>query len=62
MYREKGNLLWGLVGKPEGRPLGRLRVRWKDNIKAGANAVGWGGVTWINLAEDRKKWRAVVRK
>jgi hypothetical protein len=47
----------GLVGKPEGkRPLGRPRHRWKDNIKA--NDVGV--MEWIELAEDRDGWRALV--
>jgi hypothetical protein len=50
-----------LVGKPEGRrPLGRPRRRWEDNIKMGVREVGWGGMDWINLAQDRDRWRAVV--
>jgi hypothetical protein len=40
-----------LVEKPEGkRPLGRLRCRWKDNIKMGIQGVGCGGMDWIDLA------------
>jgi hypothetical protein len=43
-----------LVGKPEGRrPLGRPRRRWKDNIEMDLREVGWGGMDWINLAQDR---------
>jgi hypothetical protein len=42
-----------LVGKPEGmRPLGRPRRRWEDNIKMYLREVGWGGMDWINLAQD----------
>jgi hypothetical protein len=49
------------VGKPEGkRPLGRPRHRWVDNIKMDLLEIGWGGVDWIGLAEDRDKWRALV--
>jgi hypothetical protein len=48
------------VGKPEGkRALGRLRLRWKD-IKMGLQEVGFGGMDWIDLAEDRDRWWAVV--
>ena len=50
-----------LVGKPEGRrPLGRPRRRWEDNIKMDLREVGWGGMDWINLAQDRDRWRALV--
>jgi hypothetical protein len=50
-----------LVGKPEGRrPLGRPRRRWEDNIKMDLREVGWGGVDWIDLAQDRDMWRALV--
>jgi hypothetical protein len=50
-----------LVGKPEGkRPLGRSRRRWVDNIKMYLLDVGWGGVDWVGLAQDRVKWRALV--
>jgi hypothetical protein len=49
-----------LVGKPEGkRPLGRPRPRWVDNIKMDLLEIGWGGVNWISLAQDRDKCRAV---
>jgi hypothetical protein len=49
-----------LVGKPEGRrPLGRPRRRWED-IKMNLQEVGWGGVDWIDLAQDRDRLRALV--
>jgi len=48
------------VGKPEGkRPLGRPRGRWEDNIKMDFREVGRGG-DWIELAQDRDRWRALV--
>jgi hypothetical protein len=50
-----------LVGKPEGtRSLGRPRRRWEDNIKMDLQAVVCGGMDWIELAEDRDRWRALV--
>jgi len=50
-----------LVGKPEGkRPLGRHRRRWEDNIKMDLQEVGCGGVDWIELAQDRDRWRTLV--
>jgi hypothetical protein len=50
-----------LVGKPEGRrPLGRPRRRWEDYIKMDLREVGWGDMDWINLAQDRDRWRALV--
>jgi len=50
-----------LVGKPEGkRPLGRPRHRWEDNIKMGLQEVGFGGIDWIQLSQDRDRWRALV--
>jgi hypothetical protein len=49
------------VGKPEGkRPLGRLRRRWVDNIKIDLREIGWYAMDWIDLAEDRHQWRALV--
>ena len=50
-----------LVGKSEGRrPLGRPTHRWEDNIKMGLHEVGWGGMDWIDLAQDRDRWQALV--
>jgi hypothetical protein len=50
-----------LVGKPEGkRPLGRPRRRWEDNIKMDLQDVGFGGMDWVGLAQDRDRWRAIV--
>jgi hypothetical protein len=49
-----------LVGRPEGRrPLGRPRHRWEDNIKMDLQEVGWG-MDWIDKAQVRDVWRAVV--
>ena len=49
-----------LVGKPEGkRPLGRPRHRWEDNTKMNLWEVGGGG-DWMELAQDRDRWRALV--
>jgi hypothetical protein len=51
-----------LVGKPEGkRKLGRPRHRWVHNIKMDLREIGWGGMDWIDLAQDRDQWRAVVK-
>ena len=50
-----------LVGKPEGkRPLGRPRRRWEDNIKMDLREVGGGCGDWMELAQDRGRWRALV--
>ena len=50
-----------LVGKPEGkRPLGRPRHRWEDNIKMDLQEVGGGCGDWMELAQDRDRWRAHV--
>ena len=49
-----------LVGKPEGkRPLGRPRHRWEDNIKMDLREVGGGG-HWMELTQDRDRWRELV--
>jgi hypothetical protein len=49
-----------LVGRPEGRrPLERPRRRWEDNIKMDLQEVGWG-MDWIDMAQDRDRWRAIV--
>jgi hypothetical protein len=50
-----------LVRKPEGkRPLERSRRRWEDNIKMDLQEVGCGGMDWIELAQDRDRWRGIV--
>jgi hypothetical protein len=50
-----------LTGKPEGnRPLGRPRCRWVENIKMYLREIGWGFIDWIDLAQDRDQWRALV--
>jgi len=50
-----------LVGKPEGgRPLGRPRRRWVDNIRMDLQEVGCGYMDWIGLAQDRDMWRTLV--
>jgi hypothetical protein len=49
-----------LVEKPEGRrPLGRRR-RWVDNIRMDLREIGWHGVDWIDVSQDRDQWRALV--
>ena len=51
------------MGKPEvKRPLGRLRRRWEDNIKMDLQEVGGGCGDWMELAQDRERWRALVNK
>jgi hypothetical protein len=58
---ETSNAYRILVAKPEGkRPLGRPRRRWVDNIKIDIKEIGWDGVDWIDLAQDRDQWRALV--
>jgi hypothetical protein len=50
-----------LVGRPEGRgPLGRPTRRWEDDIKMDLREIRFGDVDWINLAQDRDRWRAFV--
>ena len=50
-----------MVGKPEAkRPLGRPRRRWEDNIKIDLQEVDCGGMEWIEFAQDRDRWRALV--
>jgi hypothetical protein len=58
---EKRNAYRALVGKPEGRRLlGRPRRKWVDNIKMDLGDIGWDGVNWVDLAQDRDHWRALV--
>jgi hypothetical protein len=59
---KKRNVYRILMGKPEGkRPLGKLRCKWVDNIKMDLREIGWGRMDWINVAQDRDQWRALVK-
>ena len=68
--REFRSCVWGrreactgvlVGGETKGkRPLGRPRQRWEDNIKMDLQEVGCGGMEWIELAQDRDRWRALV--
>jgi hypothetical protein len=59
--RENRNAYRILVGKPEGkRLLGRRRHRWEDNIKMTLRDIRLCGMDWIDLAQDRDQWRALV--
>ena len=50
-----------LVAKPDGkRPLGKSRHRWEDDMKVDLQELGLGGIDWIDLAQDREKWRTLV--
>jgi hypothetical protein len=61
VWGERRRAYRALVGKPERRrPLGRPRRRYEDNIKVYLREVGWGVMDWIDLAQDRDRWRAVV--
>jgi len=61
LMAERGGVCRVLVGKPEGkRPHGIPRHRWEDNIKMDLQAVGCGCMDWIDLAQDRVRWRALV--
>jgi hypothetical protein len=58
---ERRGAFRALVGKPEGRrPLERPRRRWEDNIKMDLREFGCGGTDWIDLAQDRDRWWALV--
>jgi hypothetical protein len=58
---EKRNIYRILVGIPEGRrPLGSPRCRWVDNIKMDLRKIGWEGMDWIDLAQNRDQWRPLV--
>jgi hypothetical protein len=53
--------VYRVLGKPEGkRPPGRPRRRWEDNIKMDLQELGCKGMDWIELAQDRDSWRALV--
>jgi hypothetical protein len=58
---ERRNAYRILVGKPEGkRPLGRPRRTCMHNIKMDLREIGWDGMNWIDLAQDRDRWKALV--
>jgi hypothetical protein len=58
---EKRNAYRLLVGKTEGnRPLERPKRRWVDNVKMDIREIQWGGMDWIDLAQDREQWRALL--
>ena len=58
--RMEDRCIQGLVGKREGkRPLERSRRRWEDNNKMDLQDVGCVGMDWIDLAQDRDRWRAL---
>jgi hypothetical protein len=58
---KKRNAYRILVGKTEGkRPLGRPRHRWVDNIKTYLREIGWDGVDWMDMAQNRDQCRALV--
>jgi hypothetical protein len=58
---EKRNAYRILAGNPEGkRPLGRPRRTWVNNIKMDLREIGWDGMDWIDLAQDRDQWRTLV--
>jgi hypothetical protein len=57
-HEEKRNTYKGLAGKPEGN--GSPRRSWEDNNKMNLREVRWGDMYWINLAQDRYHWRALV--
>jgi late competence protein required for DNA uptake (superfamily II DNA/RNA helicase) len=60
-YGEKRGVYRVLVGKPEGtRPLGRPRHRWENNIRKNLQEVGLKVMDWIELAQDKDRWRALV--
>ena len=57
----RGEVYTVFGGETEGkRPLGRPRLRWEDNIKMELQEVGCGGMDWIELAQDKDRWRAFV--
>jgi hypothetical protein len=58
---EERNVYRVLMRKPEGkRPLERPRRRWEDGIRMDLREIGWGSVDWIQLAQDRARWQALV--
>ena len=60
-FRGEDRRIQGLVGKPEGkRSHGRPRPRWEDDFKMDLQEVGCGGMDWIEPAQNRYRWRALV--
>jgi len=58
---ERRDTFRGFVWKPERkRPLGRLRRRWENDFKMDLLEVGWGHLDWIDLAQDRRRWRGLI--
>jgi hypothetical protein len=58
---EERNVYRVLMGKTEGkRPLGRPRCRWEDRIRIHHTEIGWESVYWIQLDQDKDRWRALV--
>jgi len=61
VWQERSGVCNVLVGIPQGkRPLGKPRCRRRNYIKMDLQEVGWGDTDWIDLAQDRDKWRALV--
>jgi hypothetical protein len=57
--RRSAYRIW--VGMPEGkRPLGRPKRRWVDNVKMDLREIGWDGMDWIDVAQNRYQWKALV--
>jgi hypothetical protein len=59
MRRKRTRMGYWWESQKEKRPLGQRR-RWVDNIKLNLGEIGWGGVDWVGLAQDKEKWRALV--
>jgi hypothetical protein len=60
---DKRNSYRILVGKPERKiPLGRPRRRWVDTIEMDLREIGCNGVDWVDMAQDRDQWRALVNR
>jgi hypothetical protein len=58
---ERRGACCGLVGRPEGKgQLGRLRRRWRDNIKMDLQDVGWGNMDWTDMAKGRDRWPTLL--
>jgi hypothetical protein len=60
MYGRQTECIQDIGGKARKRPIGRPSHRWVDNIKMDLREIGWGGMDWIDLAQNRDRWRALV--